>query len=232
VQTPTIVTPIIVTETLVTDTIDPTINTHAERTRCLADLDAVVHVKILSRGSYDHLKSAPGDFTLLQGYEAAVVDEAWTVEGADHSSFTLLAILLDDVVDYGAEMGGMPDYQEVHDLCAVGLLTLPMNLGHVVMSPERLADKVADLFRHRDIDFENYPVFSSHYYVTADDANQFRDNVPRAMLQAIETHPGFHLEILGDRLMVRRPQVWTDTEAVDLTRLCLGIAASVNKPAR
>jgi hypothetical protein len=53
------------------------------------------------------------------------------------------------------------------------------------MSPERLADKVADLLQHRDIDFEDYPVFSSHYYVT-----------------------------------------------VNLTQLCLAIAASLGKPAR
>ncbi|MFH2008316.1 MAG: hypothetical protein ABI333_17155 [bacterium] len=213
------------------DTIEPELNTHAERTGCLLELDAIRRVKVLSRGAYDHLKSAPGDFALLQGYEAAVVDEAWTVEGESRATFTLLAILLDDVADYGPEMGGMPDYQEVHDLCAVGLVTLPMDLGHVVMTPERLADKIADLFQHRDIDFEDYPLFSSRYYVTADDATLFRDNVPRAMLEAIEACPGFHLEILGNRLMARRPQVWTDTEAVDLAELCLGIAESLTRPA-
>ncbi len=66
--------------------------------------------------------------------------------------------------------------------------------------------------------------------VTADDASLFRDNVPRAMLQAIEAYPGFHMEVLGNRLMVRRPQVWTDTEAVDFAQICLGIAASLGKP--
>lgn len=218
-----------------THTVKPDINTHAERTNCLLELDGVAHVKVLSRDTYDHQKFTPADFALLQGYEAAIVDEAWTVQGVSQGlgqgsspvSFTLLAVLLDDVVDYGAEMGGMPDYQEVHDLCAVGLVTLPMDLGHVVMSPERLGDKIADLFKHRDIDFEDYPVFSTHYYVTADDPSRFRDQVPGAMLQAIEACPGFHLEILGDRLMVRRPQIWNDNEAVDLTKLCLSIAEAL-----
>ncbi len=210
-----------------TDTVKPKLNTHAERTNCLLELDAVKHVKVLSRNAYDHLHAGPGDFALMQGYDAAVVDEAWTVKGQEQSSFTLLAILLDDVVDYGAEMGGMPDYQEVHDLCAVGMLQLPQDLGHVVMTPERVEDKIADVFKHRDIDFADYPVFSSRYYVTADDASLFRDNVPRAMLDAIGAFPGFHLEILGNRLMVRRPQVWNDTEAVDLTTLCLSIADSL-----
>lgn len=209
------------------DTADPDINTHAERTNCLLELEAVSRVEVLSRDAYDHLKSAPGDFTLVQGYDAAVVDEAWTVHGASGTTFTLLAILLDDVVDYGAEMGGMPDYQEVHDLCAVGLVTLPMDLGRVVMTPERLEDKIADLFKHRDIDFEGAPRFSSRYYATADDAELFRGQVPEAMLEAIGACPGFHIEILGNRLMARRPQVWNDTEVTDLTKLCLSIAESL-----
>ena len=191
----------------------------------------MTRVRLLSQIAYDLLQLEPASFALLQGYEAALVHEAWSVKADDGSSSTLLAVLLDDVADYGAEMGGMPDYQEVHDLCAVGMLSLPLNLGHVVMTPEGLADKIADLFKHRDIDFGDYPFFSSHYYVTADDADRFRQNVPDAMLDVIGAYPGFNLEILGDKLMVRRPTLWTDDEAIELARLCLGIAAAVRTPA-
>lgn len=97
-------------------------------------------------------------------------------------------------------------------------------VGDVFIRPEKLVDKLIELFRAREVDFDDHPAFSRAYYVLASDPPLLRQSVPPALLDAFAGRRDLVAEIRGRTLTAMRLRVATEEDGLDIARLALEIA--------
>lgn len=85
----------------------------------------------------------------------------------NRNSFKLIAISYDSYQEYNTPYIGSNNL--INDAYLVGVVSSPIDLGHIIIRHETILDKIAELFNHVEIDFPDHILFSFKYYVVADD---------------------------------------------------------------
>jgi len=83
------------------------------------------------------------------------------------------------------------------------LLTDPsMNLPFFTLRPENLVDKIGGYFGLDDIDFKDYPEFSSEYLLRGKDEPAIRQTFNDGIIKFYESHGGMYTEGQDQRLLI------------------------------
>lgn len=77
------------------------------------------------------------------------------------------------------------------------------NLGHVLIRPETVADKISEVFNPIEIDFKNHKKFSFKYYVRAEDSDLLKKNMPDALLEYLKSKKGISIEFMNNWCLIR-----------------------------
>jgi MFS superfamily sulfate permease-like transporter len=70
------------------------------------------------------------------------------------------------------------------------------------LEPERLWTRISELSFGNDIDFEQYPIFSSKFYLRGYDEQGIRKFFNEEMVLFLETHDGLHVEAHKNKLVI------------------------------
>jgi hypothetical protein len=98
------------------------------------------------------------------------------------------------------------------ELQLVGLKKLDNNYGNILIRPETLEDKFAEFFKKTEIDFKEYPRFSSKYFFLADNEDLGKAFASSQRLDIIEKEEDIVVEIKGDLLISKYTRVLNQTD--------------------
>jgi hypothetical protein len=93
------------------------------------------------------------------------------------------------------------------------VIDLPVDLGEVLIRPERFTDVICELFENRDIDFEDHPVFSRKYFVYSDDEDHLRSQLPKSVREVLANRDGLVLRARGSRALLARDRKLNQQDA-------------------
>lgn len=77
-------------------------------------------------------------------------------------------------------------------------------LPEFTMKPENFLHYIGDLLGFKDIDFEEFPKFSSNYYLKGDDEEYIRASLPTAFLRFFSEEKNWYLEAVNYYLIFYR----------------------------
>lgn len=92
------------------------------------------------------------------------------------------------------------------DFQVIGLKKLDKNYDHLIIRPETFADKVSELLVRTEIDFKDFPKFSSKYFFVSNDRLLAEQFATTSRLTLIEQQKGLVLEVIGSSLFARFPR--------------------------
>ena len=96
--------------------------------------------------------------------------------------------------------------ESLTELEFVGLVNLTKDYGHTYIRPETIADKLNELFKSTEVDFDLDKTFSRNYFVLTSDEQQLRKQVTQEFLAVFNNYKGLEVEICNQVLMVRLRQ--------------------------
>ncbi|XZF16471.1 hypothetical protein ACTHGU_10045 [Chitinophagaceae bacterium MMS25-I14] len=107
---------------------------------------------------------------------------------------------------YAGGKGGMNNASEYH---AFGLAGLKRDFGHVVIRPETFTDKIREMIKPVELDFEDDPDFSSRFYVLASDRDKAVLAMDASFRHAVMSiaAKNFLIEIVADQLIICNQQL-------------------------
>ncbi len=85
----------------------------------------------------------------------------------------------------------------------IGLTSLNYNIGHVLIKPETVIEKLIELINPVEVDFKENKEFSSNYYVLASDEKRLRENIDIQLLEHINKHKELYVEIINGMVLIR-----------------------------
>jgi hypothetical protein len=77
----------------------------------------------------------------------------------------------------------------------------PMQLPEFTLHPESIIDRIAEKFGGQDIDFDQYPGFSSKYRLKSAHESEIRRSFTPAVINWLDQQPNCHLECTGQRIV-------------------------------
>ena len=83
-----------------------------------------------------------------------------------------------------------------------------------ILEREGFFEKVTDLAKRADIDFEAYPVFSDKFVLKGPDEKEIRSFFHPGLIRKVEDYPDFHIESNGSAMIIHRFDMTGDDEAV------------------
>jgi len=98
----------------------------------------------------------------------------------------------------------------------IGIAVLRKDYGRVIIRPETLADKIAELFNSTEVDFADDQAFSSRYYVLAENESLFRFSVSSEFRKAIKKFNEIEIEIIGNILIARFKKPFSDESGSEI----------------
>ena len=143
----------------------------------------------------NHLSS----FDSYQEYTMIVISE--TVKLVKNHNQSFLSLLN---INYSFKGRKIP--QNTQEECVyevIGLAELRKDYGRVLIRPETIADKIAEIFEHVELDFNTDKEFSRKYYVLSNNESKFRMQVTTPFLNCIAKFDNLEIEINGTILIVR-----------------------------
>jgi hypothetical protein len=114
---------------------------------------------------------------------------------------------------------GRGQLRELTDVQSIGWAELPVDLGHVLITPETITDKVIDIFLHRDVDFEASKEFSNRFLLQTSNKIAARHYFKTEWLNSIAKLKHVEIEITGNKLIARFPKNTTKTDSMAIARL-------------
>lgn len=88
------------------------------------------------------------------------------------------------------------------ELQTIGIKKLKTSYGHIIIRPEFIIDKIAEIFYQKEIDFTAYPIFSDNYYVLISNETGklfFTDTT----IKLIEKLQAVYIEIIENILFIK-----------------------------
>jgi hypothetical protein len=89
------------------------------------------------------------------------------------------------------------------ELQLIGLKKLNHKYGHIFIRPETFEDKIQEIFTRQELDFKQFPVFSSKYYFLTSDELNGRFFATDARLNLIERQYEIQIEVSEDLLIAK-----------------------------
>lgn len=90
------------------------------------------------------------------------------------------------------------------------IFSVPHHMGRVFIRKETIGDKINDLFAKIDIDFAEYPTFSSNYYVVGENPELVKAHLPKQLIELLDKVKGLTIEINGNWGLVRTEKNLTE----------------------
>ena len=149
------------------------------------------------------LKAVLNDLELLKGWSAVSIAQACLL-GKDSNQVRYVALVMDRT-NRGVGSKGQVYHHHITEAYQAFLVNMKADLGHIVIRPETIQDKINEIFTNKDIDFKDHPEFSKRYYAlakTKEDEELFRKNVDGALLDLIAGYGGLMIEIKNELIMV------------------------------
>jgi len=159
-----------------------------------------------------------GQCEVVKGYDAITIADAVKVsDGANECTFGILVCEgTVSTLHYGAI-----NVQSRREIYPAVFTSLSKDFGHVIIRPEHVRDKVAEIFQHRELDFPEHPYFSRFYYVLATDESKARQGMGRELLDAIYSYTDLVMEISGHTLVVGKPKQFSEQDATEMLEFAL-----------
>lgn len=89
----------------------------------------------------------------------------------------------------------------------IGLKILDHDYGHLLIRPETVEDKINEFFKKCEIDFRDFPTFSSRYYYLAKDDYLGISFATPNRLGLMEKQNEITIEVKGDILVAKYPRI-------------------------
>lgn len=129
--------------------------------------------------------------------------DAWRVDVVPPFS---ICLLIGSYEAMGVGVGGIPQqWTDFADRLG-GLFELPSPAGEALFRPETMVDKLSELLRRTEVDFDESPAFSKRYFVPASDEAKLRQAMSKEVLDHIATHRGLTVDILDRDMLVAWPE--------------------------
>ncbi len=132
--------------------------------------------------------------TILNSYKEIDYYKSLRVAGCANDTHFLIVEVGYDLLSGKHNLG---DYEPQ----LIGLKKLDKNYGSIIIRPETLEDKLAEFFTKAEIDFKDYPKFSSKYYFLSDNKPLAYSFATNDRLTLIEQQREVCIEIKGDMLI-------------------------------
>ncbi|MFN6943322.1 MAG: hypothetical protein ACK4ND_00130 [Cytophagaceae bacterium] len=108
---------------------------------------------------------------------------------------------------------------EIEEVEPVLVFKLPKDIGKVYMKPETLGDKIADLVNRMDIDFKEFPRFSSNYYLVGEKPALIHQEFPRSILSTLDNIKGLTIEVTGKLGLLRNEKNLSEKNLAELINI-------------
>lgn len=156
-------------------------------------------LKALSEEAKNALNEQLGGFDSLANFEPIYFIDAIEV---NQESFRYHLLLLNvNSQTSGPGISGIREQSQVsYELASV--LQLRKNYGHVLMRPEVLSDKISELFRKIEIDFDIEPEFSKNYFVLSEEEDLFTTTISQKLLNTLGRYKGLFIEINDHQMLI------------------------------
>jgi hypothetical protein len=139
----------------------------------------------------DHM----ADFELVREFNAFSIKNIFRIPDGNHSHYVIIA--------YAADVALGKTKTHIKADCITYVYTeLSKSAGRVMIRPERLSDKIVDLFTKRDLDFDSHPDFSRKYYLTTSNKALTNRMFSYDFLESVNNFKKIFLEILDDRFII------------------------------
>lgn len=135
---------------------------------------------------------------LFEGYKSYEMIKSFRIRGVDLSDILILNLT------YQVSTGKQTYEQSETQI--IGFTKLKKDYGQLLISPESIEDKIRDWFEKSDIDFKDFPKFSSRYLFQADDRNKAESFATTNRLQLIEQQPNIIIEVKNNLLIAKYPR--------------------------
>lgn len=110
----------------------------------------------------------------------------------------------------------------------IGLTSINYNIGHVLIKPETVIEKLIELVNPIEIDFKENKEFSSKYYVLANDEKKLRENIDLNLLEHINKHKELYIEIINGIILIRTLKP-VDSNSI---KTVVELIEDINKPTK
>jgi len=189
-----------------------------------ADLTPVPEVEL------DRLSVELGQWALFGGRPQPEVLDAYELSAGSSTRYGLTALwvayqLTRTESRHDPHGGAMTTTTHVEPYQLIRV-SVTADFGHVTMRPETFSDKVAEVFRSREVDFDEHPVFSDRYYVLASDETKLRTAATVELLELLSQRQMIY-EIQGSMLVAAVTQIMNKQDCIALAELALAIPGSV-----
>jgi hypothetical protein len=130
----------------------------------------------------------------------------------------------DITVSQGAGMA-----QEDLVYTVIHLSDLDIQVPNFSLEPEKLWTKFSELAFGKDIDFKDHPVFSSKYYLRAEDEHRARRFFRGNLIGFLEAHSLAHVESQRNKLLIyEKRETLSTTEILDVLAFAEGFVNTLN----
>ena len=104
---------------------------------------------------------------------------------------------------------------DTHLYC-FGHLKTKTDFGHVFIRPETLIDKVSELLKPLEIDFEGQNEFNKRYYVLSSNQEHTLKTFPMTILPIMTKYHGLSIEFVKNQCLFRMPKALDQKESNEL----------------
>ena len=109
------------------------------------------------------------------------------------------------------------------ELQLIGVKQLNTNYGNIFLRPEKSADKIAEFFTRTEIDYYDYPLFSSKYYLLADDEHLCHCFSTPQRIALIEQQHEISIQVIQDLLIAKFSRILTREDYEGMIALLEGM---------
>ena len=142
-------------------------------------------------------------FDMLKQYNEVYVHEVTEFRNTG-GSFTLM-LLEKHLTIITTNRLRVRSKKNIEEYEPVMTFNVAVDMGKVFVKEETLSEKVLDVFTKADIDFKDFPKFSSKYFVVGENPDLVRQHFPKPLLETLSIAKGMNVEINGT-LGLLRPQ--------------------------
>jgi hypothetical protein len=153
-------------------------------------------------------------FKLINSKEQVNVHQIWHVK-SDSNRFDL--ILVEYAHSYQIASPGHGGIQYDSFKYMFGYLTTSVDLGHTIIRPETLSDKIVEILKPVEIDFPQFRKFSRMYYVLSDNETALENWLNEDIANLFVSSNGIEVEFKNDECLFRLPKPINELE---LNKLC------------
>lgn len=133
---------------------------------------------------------------LMENYESIVFHNLFEIIGV--SEYLGLTIVKVEYSEYHGKYKSASN-----ELKLIGFKKLDRDYGHILIRPETIGDKITEFFIKSELDFEEFPKFSSKYYFLTEDQAKGYVFASKKRLETIENLDNLNIEVKGNMLIAK-----------------------------